>query len=72
MGMGTFDFEAYKHQCLAIAHAYQAWSKGDLNDQAYETVIAKSAMVGGNAIAKIEREIILKGGQFRPIDAYQF
>ncbi len=68
----AFDFDAYKRQCRAIAEAYRAWSVGDMSDLEYEGVLGKSGMVAARSVAKIEREVIVKGDRFRPIDAYQF
>lgn len=68
----TFDFEAYKRQCVAIAEAYKAWSQGEIDDQTYQAVIDQSTLVAAGAVAKIELEVIKKREGFRPIDAYQF
>lgn len=68
----SFDFEAYKVQCLAIAESFKDLINANVSYSQYETTLAFNANVTPKAVAKIEKEIILKGSKFRPIDAYQF
>lgn len=67
-----FDFESYKTQCLTIANAFKDLTNAKSSQEQYEAVLTANAMVPTQAVAKIEKEIILKGSKFRPIDAYQF
>ncbi|WP_341744683.1 hypothetical protein [Azonexus hydrophilus] len=68
----SFDLEAYKIQCSAIANAFKDLTNANSTDAQYEEVLASNAMVPPQAVAKIEKEVIVKGSKFRPIDAYQF
>lgn len=68
----SFDFEAYKAQCLAVANAFKDLNNANSTYDQYEATLASNAMVPPQAVAKIEKEIIVKGSKFRPIDAYQF
>lgn len=67
-----FDFEEYKIQCSAIANAFKDLNNANSTEAQYEATLVSNAMVPPRAVAKIEKEIIVKGSQFRPIDAYQF
>ncbi len=67
-----FDLEAYKVQCREIATAYRNLLKEIIDVDAYLVILADNVLVPEKAVAKIEREVVLKGPAFRPIDAYKF
>lgn len=67
----SFNFDRYKTQCLAVAKGFQNFRKSK-DESAYQKVVNQAEMLTPKLISLIELQIIMKGGQFRPIDAYQF
>ena len=69
----TFDFDAYKRQCLLVAEAAKKFfTRQSIDVDTYLKELEEAPMVPPKAVAKIELEVLLKGSKFRPIDAYQF
>ncbi|MDD2742039.1 MAG: hypothetical protein PHV02_07190 [Rhodocyclaceae bacterium] len=67
-----FDFEKYKTQCTAVAKGFKNLNNSRIAFSQYEKLITEASMLTPKVVEKIEREIITKGSNFRPIDAYQF
>lgn len=70
--MMEFDFDLYKKQCSAVADAFKQFDAARLSFEDYAAILAKQTLLTPKVIDKIEKEFLLKGSAFRPIDAYQF
>lgn len=68
----SFNIATYKRQCLSVAKAFKAQAAGEITVEEYEKTVAEADLLKPAVVDRIVREVILKGGKFRPIDAYQF